>query len=749
MYNDEAILKIAAYNLDSDDIVKAAGAVQSIKNWLKRMFSPEYRERVNQLKDRSERLQVLLSDLVTATNNVENSVRNADSASYEKHLGEVKLLVGYLNKELDLMGETAEQASVKKPKPETSSKYMEDHTTGYDMPMGTNLDIPFNELSHLKDLEIKMSNKANEFSFKKWIGKKLKDAGYPMEVFASSDALNLFFKSIKEAIPDGILVSNVYSSQRYTPFKGAEYGHTRIKIKTPVDIPKLSLHFVAEVVLSDRSSQANNPEQSLSAFRIRIDDVEYSGDVPNVIPQSGEGKRVVFLAVSKYLNDDKSKQDIVDKKNELKKLYNTDNVEEVSMNELDNRSKFYEEQGYQVIKEEFIPKAASRKDFLIKVAEESSPWWEGFGDIKGFIEGKSTKAPVKKVPTRNTTNSTKIWMKTDRHIWARDILKAAFIKVMGRESTPAEIQLIQSVAMGESSYGRGWKGPMANSKNWGAIQYTGGPNRGKPINGICPTGSAPQVDSKPTRSGESTKFTWCYKVYNTHEDGAADLIKTVFKHGKKPGSRAMGTLEAAESGSLRDFSKVMYDTKYYGSKGKTDGERIAWHVIMMNGNLNTINSALNEKSALGDAISYKELNHAKIAKQINDKINNVATTTTVTDNSALKSLEFLLWSNDSRLNVVVKNAIAKKVLPKTDLLIVTKNASDEYIDLVCKSLNRIIGAETKVENNKITCSVPGDEKVVTGAVQAVCDCVSDKFEIVDSQVIKTAIYPFVSLKRIG
>ena len=113
MYNDEAVLKIAAYNLDSNDIVKTAGAVQSIKNWLQRMLSPEYRKRVDELNTRSGRLQSLLSDLVAATDNVQKAVTNADNNSYEEHLQEVRILVADLNTELEQMEDVAEQASVR------------------------------------------------------------------------------------------------------------------------------------------------------------------------------------------------------------------------------------------------------------------------------------------------------------------------------------------------------------------------------------------------------------------------------------------------------------------------------------------------------------------------------------------------------------------------------------------------------------------------------------------------------------
>ena len=112
MLNDIALLKTAAYKLDSNDVVKTAGAVQSIKNWLQRMLSPEYRARANQLSERSDSIRNLLSDLVTNIDNTQEAVRNADVNAYEEHLEEVRINIGYLNNELERMEDTAEQASV-------------------------------------------------------------------------------------------------------------------------------------------------------------------------------------------------------------------------------------------------------------------------------------------------------------------------------------------------------------------------------------------------------------------------------------------------------------------------------------------------------------------------------------------------------------------------------------------------------------------------------------------------------------
>ncbi len=764
MYNDEAVLKIAAYNLDSNDIVKTAGAVQSIKNWLQRMLSPEYRKRVDELNTRSGRLQSLLSDLVAATDNVQKAVTNADNNSYEEHLQEVRILVADLNTELEQMEDVAEQASVRpeveqtEDEPSVVEGYKQRHRPGYNMPMGDNLDISFQSLNHLTQSKIVTSDGAKNNALRRAKG-ELESAGFPMEVFGDSSKIDTFFNSIVDASIKGTVISNRYSSESVNAPSNPVEGRTRVTVRTPVvEIPALSLSLEAEVVFLDRWSQVDNPQKILSLFRVnKIWNIKYSGETPNIVPKSGEGRKVLFLVLPEDLpNDDQSKTDIINRREELKGQYDVDVVQVSPRSEIEKLTNHYIAEGYEVVGTEvYQPKvsAAGRKMFLRRLVKEGA-WQEDFIALRKLFEPE-TSSP-RPSPRPSGPKRTSSWMKTDRHVWARKILQRVFPEVMGREGTPSELQLVQGVGLYESDYGRGWKGPMKDSKNWGAIQYTGGPNRGRPENGVCPPGSALQGDSKPTASGKNKKFTWCYKTYPTHEAGAADLIKTIFKTGVR--GRGKMTLAAAESSSLMDFSSAMYDSGYYGGFGATRGERIAGHVIRMNGKINEITQALNEDVTLRDVMPTNNMpKRGLLAQQINSGQGGPGTMPKPPEPpkspEGIDALERMLWSNDSRLNVVVKNAIARKILPKTQLLIVPKNASEEYVELVCQSLNRIIGADTVVNTEdgkiKITCSVPGNEEVVTGAVQAVCDCVSDQFEIMNKQVIKTAVYPFVSMKRTG
>ena len=179
--NENAILKSCSKDLNNESIVKSAGAVQNIKNWLKRLFSPEYREKAQELAARSENVQNLLQDLSDSINKVQGAIKDANIKDYEEYLNEVKILTQYLITELTKVEESATEASVisedvaaqKEPESKTElpeplespeslesleslespadlshdSSYSERHAPGYDLPMGS-VNKPFSSFNH-------------------------------------------------------------------------------------------------------------------------------------------------------------------------------------------------------------------------------------------------------------------------------------------------------------------------------------------------------------------------------------------------------------------------------------------------------------------------------------------------------------------------------------------------------------------------------------------------------------------------
>jgi hypothetical protein len=104
---------------------------------------------------------------------------------------------------------------------------------------------------------------------------------------------------------------------------------------------------------------------------------------------------------------------------------------------------------------------------------------------------------------------------TASHKAARPIVREALIKLLGREPTPAELQYGPAIGWLETNYGRGWKGPMVGSNNWGAVQ--------------CAKGSTLPCISYEDSRADGTKYTVSFRKYDSPVDGAADMLRHVFK----------------------------------------------------------------------------------------------------------------------------------------------------------------------------------------------------------------------------
>lgn len=168
------------------------------------------------------------------------------------------------------------------------------------------------------------------------------------------------------------------------------------------------------------------------------------------------------------------------------------------------------------------------------------------------------------------------------HVQAAEIVRQAFQRVHGRLPSLAERQGIQSVGVRESSYGRGWGANGSGSFNWGSI------SAGKPP---CGDGSFETTDSFPNDDGTSTQFQQCYRTYPDDVAGAADLVVQLT-------TRRPETWAAMRSGDLYGMAAAMRASKYYGSTGATEAERIANYVNPMATAVKAIAAANGEEEAI-------------------------------------------------------------------------------------------------------------------------------------------------------
>jgi hypothetical protein len=129
---------------------------------------------------------------------------------------------------------------------------------------------------------------------------------------------------------------------------------------------------------------------------------------------------------------------------------------------------------------------------------------------------------------------------------AAAIMRQAGEKVMGRPLNDYELQVCLGVAKLETSFGK-WSGAMAGSNNWGAVQCTSRDNPGE-----C----SPWTDS----TSDGKRYDQPFKRYPTPLDGAADVVRKVFKDRKE-------VLAAVSSNrpTVYRFAIAMRRTSYYGS----------------------------------------------------------------------------------------------------------------------------------------------------------------------------------------
>ena len=106
---------------------------------------------------------------------------------------------------------------------------------------------------------------------------------------------------------------------------------------------------------------------------------------------------------------------------------------------------------------------------------------------------------------------------------ARQVILAAFAQ---RGITPnlAATQAVQAIGRFEGAYGSAFGG----WKNWGAVQCRASPP--------CPPNCVELTDTH----ADGTPYRWCYRVYPSHVDGAADLIRELYRRDGVPQALAAG-----------------------------------------------------------------------------------------------------------------------------------------------------------------------------------------------------------------
>lgn len=167
------------------------------------------------------------------------------------------------------------------------------------------------------------------------------------------------------------------------------------------------------------------------------------------------------------------------------------------------------------------------------------------------------------------------------HVTGREQLRAGYVMQQGQEPSLAELQILGAISDLESNYGRGWSGPMVGSNNWGAITCGKNPDE----SGACPPGCSPNKDSSPY-SGE---YVTCFRRWATPEEGAAGLVKLIYKWPE--------VVEAIQAGDIDATSLRMRQRSYYLGTDPDPRKAAATHAGALDKRVGEIIAALGEPRA--------------------------------------------------------------------------------------------------------------------------------------------------------
>lgn len=712
---DKAILRQAAldlYSLDNElhgkDVVKVASTFKRIVNWFKGLSDPEYKENVNKLKEQSPQVKFLIDNVKAELNRLDKAISDGNPEQYGQALEALRPLLSELSSSLSSLDASATEAIANAPTKavvdEEGNVYSENEFIQYvegdyrknpkimeqlKKQLPSELDVPIKRrlLQPLKSYE--------------WFKQFNKD-----DIYISRTVAENIKNTVKDALVTGAYALNVYEADQAVD---ANFAGLLSNLQDAV-LNGTLLHYTYPPVGGRGGKRtANQMQLVVNAGIVNIPNTDLYIEFPTV------------LLTDKYASVDAIKKlDLFSVKNVRFVRTPDPTVQKDDVPDLQTD----EEPETLDIPVDFDPtvvseKTSNRINEMLKLAK-SSNFLQNFN---ANFQKSQGRPPNKK----------EITIARDR--WARNILIEAFRREMGRDPIEAEIQAAQAVAKLESHYGAGWKGAGVGSNNWGAIQCC------KPKDGKCPPNSFLYTDTSPTSDGKNVKYSICFKSYATPVDGAADLIRTLYKSKYK--DRGQKLIAAVSSGDLYGFSEAMYDTSYYQGHGKTREERIANHANLMKKLVNNINESTGLKAALVDKRDF----NGKLPTQSNK---------TDEQYSVLEQIKELIKSlfANANNNNIIKTAVYDSKLPKTRVLIrvgsnnLSLPVRVRFAKILSTALRIEIEADASIHNYKnnveVECDIYGSEKNVLSAVRGVCEAVSEAFEeSTNKYKVATTIFPNV------
>lgn len=252
MYNVHIIKQASAdlATLDSKQVVKTAGVLNNIKNWLRSLLDPSFSEKVRELRNNYSTVEVHFRNLEKNLNEIEIAIKNGDAEKYNQCLDEIKRSSAALSSEINELSESSDDIQMPK-----APKSVGTEVQGNGLPPGI---VSPGEVLGGNDL-VYSKNFSNSTSTYKALSTAIVNLGFNEEEV--QDALNddNFFKELRDATAAGEVKDVKYRDLGDKDTKNLNGDYIYTVFTSAFLIPKIPAELQAYVKVVDQRYNKKRP----------------------------------------------------------------------------------------------------------------------------------------------------------------------------------------------------------------------------------------------------------------------------------------------------------------------------------------------------------------------------------------------------------------------------------------------------------------------------------------------------------
>lgn len=260
------LVKLAFLQLshtETQEIVKVAGILARIKNWLKGKFSPEFAQSLQILKEKSSQTKELIDQLEVNIDKLQSAIKDGELSVYEAQLNIVKQLSIQLIAQIKDTNDTIQKTKKNinyydeedLKSPEFLEKFRQSLPENFNLEIGKMIDKPIKSIEYYANLtpeQIRLSP-ATLTNILEKIALKLKYDGFPF----SPENINIeeLKNKVRQSIVDGTLTeANIKPPSK--DVKHQQLGSIELTVSSaPFVLPNNNIILQAEFSILDLSTR--------------------------------------------------------------------------------------------------------------------------------------------------------------------------------------------------------------------------------------------------------------------------------------------------------------------------------------------------------------------------------------------------------------------------------------------------------------------------------------------------------------